>query len=106
LVEQLRRHPDFSLKNPNRLRALLGSFQANQIAFHQPSGAGYRLIADLIIEVDAINPQVAARMVPPMGRWKRFVAPYSELMRAELERIVAAPGLSKDVFEQASKSLG
>lgn len=105
-VEALRRHPDFSLKNPNRLRSLVGSFQANQVAFHQPSGAGYRLIADLIIEVDAINPQVAARLVPPMGRWKRFVAPYSDLMRAELERIVATPGLSKDVFEQASKSLG
>jgi aminopeptidase N len=106
VVERLRGHPDFSLKNPNRLRALVGSFQGNQIAFHQRSGAGYRLIADLIIEVDAINPQVAARMVPPLGRWRRFVAPYGDLMRAELERIVAAPGLSKDVFEQASKSLG
>jgi aminopeptidase N len=106
LVERLRSHPDFSLKNPNRLRALVGSFQGNQVAFHQASGAGYRLIGDLIIEVDAINPQVAARMVPPLGRWRRFVAPYGDLMRAELERIVAAPGLSKDVFEQASKSLG
>ena len=106
VVEALRRHPDFSLRNPNRLRALVGSFAGNQVAFHQPSGAGYRLVADLIIEVDAINPQVAARLVPPLGRWRRFVAPYAELMRAELERIVATPGLSKDVFEQASKSLG
>jgi len=106
LVEALRRHTDFSLKNPNRVRALAGSFAGNPIAFHQPSGAGYRLLADLIIEVDAINPQVAARLVPPLGRWRRFVAPYGELMRAELERIVATPGLSKDVFEQASKSLG
>ena len=106
VVEGLRGHPDFSLKNPNRLRALVSSFAANQIAFHAASGAGYRLVADLIIEVDAINPQVAARLVPPLGRWKRFVAPYGDLMRAELERIVATPGLSKDVFEQASKSLG
>jgi aminopeptidase N len=106
VVEALRGHPDFSLKNPNRLRALLGSFQANQVAFHQSSGAGYRLVADLIIEVDAINPQVAARLVPPLGRWQRFVEPYASLMRTELERIVASPGLSKDVFEQASKSLG
>jgi aminopeptidase N len=106
VVEGLRGHPDFSLKNPNRLRALIGSFAANQIAFHAPSGAGYRLLADLIIEVDAINPQVAARLVPPLGRWRRFVAPYADLMRAELERVVATPGLSKDVFEQASKSLG
>jgi aminopeptidase N len=106
VVEALRRHPDFSLTNPNRLRALMGSFAGNQIAFHQPSGAGYKLIADVIIAVDAINPQVAARLVPPLGRWRRFVAPYAELMRGELERIVATPGLSKDVFEQASKSLG
>jgi aminopeptidase N len=106
VVEALRGHPDFSLKNPNRLRSLVGSFAANQVAFHQPSGAGYRLLTDLIIEVDAINPPVAARLVPPLGRWRRFVAPYGALMRGELERIVATPGLSKDVFEQASKSLG
>jgi aminopeptidase N len=106
LVEQLRGHADFSLKNPNRVRALVGSFAGNQVAFHAASGAGYRLLADMIIEVDAINPQVAARLVPPLGRWRRFVAPYGELMRGELERIVATPGLSKDVFEQASKSLG
>ena len=106
VVEALREHPDFSARNPNRLRALFGNFAANQIAFHQPSGAGYRLLADVIIEVDGINPQVAARLVPPLGRWRRFVAPYAGLMRGELERIVAAPGLSKDVFEQASKSLG
>jgi aminopeptidase N len=106
VVAALRNHPDFSLKNPNRTRALFGSFASNQIAFHQTSGAGYRLLADLIIEIDAINPQVAARMIPSFGRWRRFVAPYGELMRAELERILATPGLSKDVFEQASKSLG
>jgi aminopeptidase N len=64
------------------------------------------LLADVIIEADAINPQVAARLVPPLGRWRRFVAPYADLMRGELERIVGTPGLSKDVFEQASKSLG
>jgi aminopeptidase N len=106
VVAALRNHPDFSLKNPNRTRALFGSFASNQIAFHQPSGTGYRLLADMIIEVDATNPQVAARMIPSFGRWRRFVAPYGDLMRGELERILATPGLSKDVFEQASKSLG
>ena len=106
VVAALRAHPDFSIKNPNRLRALFGSFAGNQVAFHLASGAGYRLLADLIIEVDAINPQVAARLVPSFGRWRRFVAPYADLMRVELKRIVATPGLSKDVFEQASKSLG
>jgi aminopeptidase N len=106
VVEALRRHPDFTLKNPNRLRALAGSFAANQSAFHDRSGRGYRFLADLVIEADALNPQVAARLVPPLGRWRRFVEPYSGLMRAELERIVATPGLSTDVFEQASRSLG
>ncbi len=104
-VEALRSHPDFSMTNPNRLRALAGSFAANQSAFHDNSGRGYRLLADLIIAADAINPQVAARMVPPLGRWRRFVEPYATMMRGELERIVATPGLSTDVFEQASKSL-
>ncbi|HXH15132.1 MAG TPA: aminopeptidase N [Sphingomonas sp.] len=104
-VEELARHFDFSMTNPNRLRALAGSFAANQIAFHERSGRGYRLLSDWIIEADAINPQVAARLVPPLGRWRRFVVLYRELMRAELERIVASPGISKDVFEQASKSL-
>ena len=63
------------------------------------------MLADLIVEADAIHPQVAARLVPPLGRWRRFVEPYSSLMRAELERIAATPKLSKDVFEQVSKSL-
>jgi aminopeptidase N len=98
-------HPDFTLKNPNRLRALIGSFASGQWVFHHPSGRGYRLLGDLILQADAINPQVAARLVPPLGRWRRFEEGRAALMRAELERIVAAPGLSKDVYEQASKSL-
>ena len=105
-VETLRAHPDFTMTNPNRLRALAGSFASNQWVFHGHDGRGYRMLADLIIAADAINPQVAARMVPSLGRWRRFAEPYGGGMRAELERIAAAPGLSKDVFEQASKSLG
>jgi aminopeptidase N len=104
-VERLMSHPDFTLKNPNRLRALIGSFASGQWVFHHPSGRGYRLLGDLILQADAINPQVAARLVPPLGRWRRFEEGRAALMRAELERIVAAPGLSKDVYEQASKSL-
>jgi aminopeptidase N len=69
------------------------------------SGRGYRFVADMILEVDRINPQVAARQVPSLGRWRRFEPKRAEMMRAELERIVGTPGLSKDVFEQASKSL-
>jgi aminopeptidase N len=104
-VAALREHADFTLKNPNRLRALAGSFAGNQWVFHDKAGRGYRLLADLIIEADKLNPQVAARLVPPLGRWRRFEERRAALMRAELERILAAPGLSKDVYEQASKSL-
>ena len=105
VVEGLARHPDFSSRNPNRWRALVSNFAANQWAFHDASGRGYRFVADRIIEIDRTNPQVAARQVPILGRWRRFEPKRAELMRAELERIVATPGLSKDVFEQASKSL-
>ena len=105
-VEALAGHPDFSLTNPNRLRALVGAFASNQRAFHHPSGRGYRFLADTILEVDRLNPQTAAGLVPPLGRWRRFGADRQALMQAELQRIVGTPGLSKEVFEQASKSLG
>jgi aminopeptidase N len=104
-VAALARHPDFTLANPNRLRALVGAFSANQRALHRASGEGYRFLADMILAADRINTQTAARLVPPLGRWRRFDEARGALMRAELERIVAAPGLSKDVYEQASKSL-
>ena len=105
VVERLLKHPDFTMKNPNRLRALAGSFAAGQWVFHEASGRGYRLLGDLIVKADAINPQVAARLVPPLGRWRRFGEDRAALMRSELERVLAAPGVSKDVYEQASKSL-
>jgi len=105
VVESLAGHADFTLKNPNRWRALVSNFAANQWAFHNSSGRGYRFVADMILAVDKLNPQVAARQVPSLGRWRRFEPMRAELMRGELERIAATPGLSKDVFEQASKSL-
>ena len=104
-VSQLAEHPDFTLSNPNRVRSLYGAFTGNQAAFHQADGAGYRLIADLVIALDPRNPQTAARMIPPLGRWKRFDEARAAMMRAELERILAQPGLSRDTTEQASKSL-
>ncbi len=104
-VEMLARHPDFTLANPNRARALVGAFSINQRAFHDPSGRGYRFVADQLIALDKLNPQTAAKLVPPLGRWKRFDPTRAALMRGELERIVASPGLSKDMFEQATKSL-
>ncbi|MGP1354145.1 MAG: DUF3458 domain-containing protein, partial [Parasphingopyxis sp.] len=105
-VEKLAAHTDFSIENPNRFRSLIGAFGANQRAFHAASGRGYRFLADFILKADAINPQTAARMLPPLGKWRRFDEDRGALMRTELERILAAPSLSKDVYEQASKSLG
>jgi len=80
-------------------------FGGNHWAFHSADGRGYDFLADTIIAADRINPQVAARMVPAFGRWRRFEPKRSAMMKAALERIVSTPGLSKDVFEQASKSL-
>ena len=105
VVEALSGHSAFSARNPNRWRALVSNFAANQWSFHHISGRGYRFVTDMILAVDQINPQVAARQVPSLGRWKRFEPIRANLIRAELERIVATPGLSRDVFEQASKSL-
>jgi aminopeptidase N len=104
-VLTLSKHPDFTMGNPNRLRSLAGVFGANHWAFHSADGRGYAFLADMIIAADKLNPQVAARLVPPLGRWRRFEPKRAELMRQALERIVATPGLSKDVFEQVSKSL-
>lgn len=104
-VQALLKHKDFTLSNPNRLRSLVGAFAANQRQFHAEDGAGYALLADQLLAVDRINPQSAARLAVPLGRWRRFDATRSGLMRAQLERIAGAPGVSKDVLEMASRSL-
>ena len=78
---------------------------ANLPGFHRRDGAGYRLLVDKVLELDRRNPQVAARMLGALGRWRCFDEGRQALMRAELERAVAAPGLSRDAFEIASKSL-
>ena len=96
----------FSLANPNKVRALIGAFAAgNPLRFHAADGGGYRFLADQVLALDSANPQVAARLLPPLGRWRRFGEGRQDLMRAELERILAAESLSKDVYEIASKSL-
>jgi aminopeptidase N len=105
IVAGLAEHADFTLTNPNRARSLIGAFGANQRAFNNADGSGYRFLADQLIALDRLNPQTAAKLLPPLGRWRRFDAARAGLMRAELERIVRTPGLSKDLFEQASKSL-
>ena len=105
VVAALAEHADFTLTNPNRARSLIGAFGANQRAFNNADGSGYRFLADQLIALDRLNPQTAAKLLPPLGRWRRFDAARAGLMREELERIVRTPGLSKDLFEQASKSL-
>jgi aminopeptidase N len=104
-VEALLQHPDFTLANPNRLRSLVGAFAANQRWFHAGDGRGYRLLADQLIAVDRLNPQSAARLAVPLGRWRRFDARRGALMRDQLDRILAVPGMSKDVLEMASRAL-
>ncbi len=106
-VRELTRHPDFTLKNPNRVRALIGAFaHANQVRFHAPDGAGYALVADAVLELDALNPQVAARTASAFNPWKRFDPHRKVLMQAELERVASKSGLSKDTYEIVVRALG
>jgi aminopeptidase N len=106
-VRELTRHPAFERKNPNRVRALVGAFsQGNQVRFHDPSGAGYALLADEVIALDPLNPTTAARLVQPLGAWRRHDPARQRLMRAQLERILGTQNLSKNTYEMVSKSLG
>jgi aminopeptidase N len=105
-VKALADHPDFTLRNPNRVRSLYMPFTGTAHGFHAASGEGYRMIADLILALDPINAQTAARFVPSLGRWRRIEPRRAALMRAELERIAEAPRLSRDTSEQVTRSLG
>jgi len=105
-LQALRNHPDFNIKNPNRARSLFGAFAMNNPAcFHTENGSGYTFLANAIIELNSINPQIAARLLTPMRDWRRYSPDRQDKMKAALERILATPGLSPDVFEIASKSL-
>lgn len=103
-VKKLAQHPDFTLKNPNRARSLYGAFASgNPVMFHHTSGAGYQLMGDTIIEMNGINPQIAARLLTPFREWRRYTPDRQAFMKAQLERVLAVPDLSRDVFEIASK---
>jgi aminopeptidase N len=105
-VRELTHHPAFERKNPNRVRALIGTFaQFNQLRFHDMGGAGYVLLADEVLTLDPINPTTAARLVQPFGAWRRYDPTRQSLIRRELERVLAAPNLSKNTYEIVSKSL-
>ena len=104
-VHALAQHPDFTLKNPNRVRSLHMALAGNPKGFHAASGEGYRMVADVILALDPINPQTAAKFVPALGRWRRIEPLRAALMKGQLERIMAAGNLSRDTFEQVSRSL-
>jgi len=105
-VKALTRNPAFTIRNPNKVRALIGAFaQGNPARFHDPSGAGYEFLADHVVIIDPLNPQIAARLVSAFTLWKRYDENRKALMKEQLDRILKTPGLSKDVHEIVSKSL-
>jgi len=106
VLADLRAHPDFNIANPNRVRSLFGAFAMNNpVMFHAKNGQGYKFLKEAIIELNAINPQIAARMVTPFREWKRYTSDRQDKMKAALEEIKALPNLSDNVFELVSKSL-
>ncbi len=105
-VKALMAHPAFSMHNPNKVRALIGAFcGGNDVCFHHENGEGYEFLVDQVIALNSLNPQIAARLVGPLSRWRRFNAARQILMKKGLQRILDSPDLSKDVYEIASKSL-
>jgi len=106
-VRELMRDSAFTMHNPNKVRSLIGSFAAaNPLRFHAADGSGYEFLADRVLELDPINSQVAARLLTPMGRWRRHDEGRQNKMRAQLQRILDHDGLSRDCYEIARKSLG
>jgi len=105
-VKTLTDHPCFSMKNPNKVRSLIGTFaQANPMAFHEKQGRGYAFLADRVIELDRINASVAARMVSAFNKWKRYDSGRKLLMKQELARILETDRLSKGVYEVVSAAM-
>jgi aminopeptidase N len=104
--KRLRNHQEFNIKNPNRVRSLYTAFAVNNpVKFHDPSGQGYAILRDAIIELNAINPQIASRLVTPLREWKRYTPILKAQMKDALQTILDTPNLSNDVFEVVSKSL-
>ena len=106
-VRALLQHPAFTYATPNRVYALIANFaSSNPVRFHAADGSGYRFLADQVLVLDPRNPQVASRIVTPLGRWRRQARERQELMKTELQRILASPQISKQTYEIASKALG
>ena len=105
-VKTLVQHPDFNWKNPNRFRAVLGAFTGHHAGFHLKDGAGYELLADWLIKLDPVNPQTTARMCSAFQTWRRYDTGRQALIRAQLDRIAATPGLSRDTTEMITRIQG
>ena len=105
-VQTLMSHPAFDIRNPNKVRALIGAFCGqNSVNFHREDGAGYRFLADQVIVLNRSNPQIASRLLVPLTKWRKYLPAAQQLMCEELQRILAQPDLSSDVYEVASKSV-
>jgi len=105
-VQALMSHPAFDLKNPNRVRALIGTFsQANPLHFHAKDGSGYAFLANQVVLLNKLNPQVASRLVTALTQWRRYDESRQQLMKTQLQRIMNSDDVSRDVFEVTSKSL-
>ena len=106
-VKELLDHPAFVFKNPNRVRALLGSYaMGNPVSFNRGDGAGYKFMAGKIVELDRLNPQTAARLAGCFGRWRRFNESRQTLVKTQLEKIIGDKKISRDLYEVVSKTLG
>ncbi|HUO92908.1 MAG TPA: aminopeptidase N [Rhizomicrobium sp.] len=105
-VRALMKHPAFDIKNPNRVRSLVGAFAGNHLRFHATDGEGYALVGETVRALDGVNPQVAARMAGAFENWRRYDPGRQKLMRAEMETIAKMSGLSANLFEVATKMLG
>src|SRR6202000_1903254 len=98
-VRVLMGHPVFNIRNPNRVRALVGAFAGNHLRFHAADGSGYALVGRVIETLDKINPQVAARMAGAFEAWRRYDSGRQALMKGELEKLTKLDGLSSNLFE-------
>jgi aminopeptidase N len=99
-------HPAFTLKNPNKVRGLIGAFTNNNpVSFHSANGRGYTLLGEIVETLNSTNPQIASRMLGPLTKWRKYDENRQALMKAELQRLKQLPNLSKDVYEVIAKSL-
>jgi aminopeptidase N len=105
-LDLLQAHQQFSIKNPNKVRSVIGSFAFyNTLGFHKVDGSGYKYLGNYLIEFDKINPQVASRLITPLMKFSSYADHNKNLMKAQLQRLYGVKGLSKDLFEKISKAL-